>query len=191
MAVYLFFLKNKIPFIKMDPLRNLRSRGIALPLDITPKKKTPMEERAEIESILSRLKRKDLLFVDPLENASTKIERERFKKYRLPVSKYIERLPKSKQYALRTSPKKQKPASPKKQPSPKTTVLFPINVAKKQSPKKINYSKEIDNLTNDLIEKIYVIVDLAKSSDSKSTINKTAEFFDSVKDEISSFKSQM
>ena len=53
----------------MDPLRNLRSRGIALPLDITPKKKTPMEERAEIESILSRLKRKDLLFVDPLENA--------------------------------------------------------------------------------------------------------------------------
>lgn len=128
--------------------------------------KTPIKK--SVQKIRDELKQRELVFVEPLEELSTKKERERFKRYRLPVSKYIARLPKSKQYAIRTSPKK--PTSPKKA-------------------KKIDYSQLIDNMTDDIIAKIYEITDLAKST--KSTTNKTAKFFDDIKDEISSFKSQI
>jgi len=136
--------------------------------------KTPIKK--SVQKIRDEPKQRELVFVEPLEELSTKKERERFKRYRLPVSKYIARLPKSKQYAIRTSPKKQKPVSPKKPTSPKKA-------------KKIDYSQLIDNMTDDIIAKIYEITDLAKST--KSTTNKTAKFFDDIKDEISSFKSQI
>ena len=96
-----------------------------------------------LEDVRSALKNYDVKFIDVLVDQTTQKERERFARYRIPITKYIERMPKKKQFVLRLSPKK-RPATPKK-----------VKLSPKKKPKK-NWLLALDQQIDLLIEKVSI-----------------------------------
>jgi hypothetical protein len=139
-----------------------------------PKKNAKKSIEQVLQNVKQALKDYDVKFIDVLVDQSTQKERERFARYRIPMTKYIQRLPKKRQYALRTSPKK-KPPTPKKT-TPK---------------KKINYGRILDETVDNLIEKISIISELSKANPSKKIKEDTIEFLDEIKDQVKEFQNDM
>lgn len=142
-----------------------------------PKKKSKKSIDQALAQVKEALKNYDVKFIDVMVDQTTAKEKERFKRYRIPMQKYIERLPKKRQYPIRLSPKK-KPATPKKV-SPK-----------KVAPKKKNWTRLVDDKIDNMIEKISIVSDLAKTR-SKEQKEATIEFLDSIKDQIKDFEKDM
>jgi hypothetical protein len=132
------------------------------------KKKNPIS----ISKIQDILKQRELEFIDPLVDINTAKTRASFRKYRLPLTKYIEKLPKKKQYKIRLSPKKR--SSPKKE-------------VRKSPSKKKNWTKIVDQKIDILIEKISILKDIATTL-SKSKKENTIDFLDGLKDQIEDFQ---
>lgn len=136
-----------------------------------------MEKKKKVltlSKIKDILKQRELEFIDPLVDVNTEKARASFKKYRLPLAKYIKKLPKKRQYKIRLSPKKR--LSPK--PSPKMEV--------RKSPKK-NWTKIVDQKIDTLIEKISILKDITTSL-SKSKKENTIDFLDGLKDQLEDFQ---
>lgn len=131
-----------------------------------------------LSDIRSTLKNYDVKFIDVLVDQTTQKERERFARYRIPVAKYIERLPKRKQFPLRISPKK-RPATPKKASPKKATPK-----------KKQNWLLALDKQVDLLIEKVSILKDLAIGQ-TKDVKEATLEFLDGLKDQLHDFEKDM
>lgn len=135
------------------------------------------------EKILSKIKQAlkdyDVKFIDILVDETTEKEKKRFKKYRLPLTSYIQRLPNKKQFPVRLSPKKRPPVP--LSPSPKKVV---------PKKKKINLTYLVDDKIDLLIEKITILKDIAFTQP-KNSKEKTIKFFSGIKHEIKDFMKDM
>jgi hypothetical protein len=101
---------------------------------------------------------------------STAKERKRFYDYRMIVAKSIQRRPKSKQFALRTSPKKRPKTPP---PKPKKT-------------KNIKLNKDLEDIKNYMIERLTILKDLI-APQPKDVKRASLEFLDSIADQLKTF----
>jgi len=119
------------------------------------------------KTIQKMIKEKELSFIDQLADLSTRKERKRFKKYRIPMVKYAMRIPKFKNVVIRTSPKK-KPATPPRKKTP----------PKKKTPP-VNLDKSIDQL----IEKVTIVQESAKLLSGRAK-KESLEFLNNIKEQI-------
>lgn len=139
------------------------------PQNVKRKKKPQNEVLSEIST---KIKENDLAFIEDLVDAATAKEKKRFKRFRLPIKKYIERLPIQNQYEIRLAPKK----------PPAATIISP--------PKKKNWSKLLDQQIDLLIERISILKDIA-STQSIQVKKSTIVFLKGIKDQIKDFEKDL